>query len=120
MTRRQKYAVCLGANGERCAELVPKGTGRCRKHRAANDRRYVRIGDDVYRSKRWQGVRRTVLRDNPWCAWPDGCKELAVDVDHAIPVGETDDPYDVANLRGLCKHHHGVVTMREMRDRGAI
>jgi len=116
MTRRQKYTVCLGTPTERCPTLVPRGTGgRCPEHKTANSRRYTRRGESVYRSKRWKGVRRLVLDRDKFCTWPDGCNEVATDVDHyPVPVEECIDPYDPDGLRGLCRRHHGSATAREV------
>lgn len=110
------YSVCLGADGERCAELVPRGKGgRCPRHGSRQDARYVRRGADVYRSPRWAGVRRTVLRRSRIC---EACgRELATDADHIIPVDECVDPFDPENVQALCRPCHSRKTLAEIRGR---
>jgi 5-methylcytosine-specific restriction enzyme A len=103
-----------------CPELVDHG--RCPAHRADTDRQYhstpeAKSRKRIYNSKRWRGVRRAVLRANPWCSTPD-CGALAVHVDHLIPLGQWQgDPFDRSNLVGLCKPCHSRKTAGETLGR---
>jgi 5-methylcytosine-specific restriction endonuclease McrA len=72
----------------------------------------------VYKTRRWAGLRREVLRDQPWCA-EVGCFELATDVDHVVPLQEGGPPFDRVNLRGLCRGCHSAKTNKEVRTRAA-
>jgi hypothetical protein len=107
-----------------CPALSYDGNARCPEHRRKQDRIWTQqIRDDpiaatmrtLYRSRRWQAVRRTVLRAQPWCAH-EGCTELAVDVHHTTPLRrileQYGDPYDLDVLTGLCKSHHARETDR--------
>lgn len=65
--------------------------------------------------------RATHLRAHPWCAVcaAVGYRTKATDVDHVKAKELVDDPYDHANLRSLCKQHHGQKTiLTEGRHRG--
>ena len=98
-----------------CHELTTRS--RCPEHAGEYDRAH-RSADRrrVYSSRRWKGARRAVLRANPWCQ-DDECTNLATDVNHIRPLAdimaEGGDPYDLANLEGLCKRHHSRRTARE-------
>lgn len=90
---------------------------RCPDHTRTYDRRTHRsTARKVYASRRWRGVRRTVLKRNRWCARED-CRNLATDVDHVVPLEDVlamgGDPYDLRNLQGLCKKHHSEKTAIE-------
>jgi len=54
---------------------------------------------------RWRKVRRNQLRAHPTCQ-VEGCRLLASEVDHRIPLSEGGDRYDYANLASLCHCHH--------------
>ena len=68
------------------------------------------MSEAFYRSRVWLALRAEVLRRQPMCATP-GCGARAVAVDHVIPRAKG-GPDTLANLRGLCEHHHN------MRRRG--
>lgn len=94
--------------------------GRCPAHAAEWERArdLVRSEDRTIRnSARWQRLRRAFLRDNPWCSWPN-CFDAATDVDHITPISSGGDPWNVANLQGLCHRHHSRKTATEDRRRG--
>jgi 5-methylcytosine-specific restriction endonuclease McrA len=68
--------------------------------------------DSFYTGRQWRLTRREHLADHPWCAI---CAALnigtpGVEVDHVIAKELVPDPYDHANLRTLCKLHHGQKT----------
>lgn len=89
---------------------------RCATHDAEVKRGYKdKPWRFVYSTPRWKGLRRVVLHDNPFCA-VEGCHNMASDVDHVIPLSELwpdCDPYDRANVQGLCKMHHSRKTAQE-------
>lgn len=105
--------------------LVEQRAGYCAEHRlerrakrAVRDRQ-IKQGSPwrwVYKTRRWQGLRRQVLAEQPWCQ-VDGCFELSRDVDHIVSLQDGGPPFDRANLRGLCKSHHSEVTWREVHAR---
>lgn len=74
----------------------------------------------VYNSRRWRGLRRQVLREEPWCRIP-GCTNLSSDVDHVVPLRQIveagGDPYARENVQGLCKRCHSEKTAREVWHR---
>lgn len=100
-----------------CPQLTSGGP--CPEHAADRDRKWKAPGSAaaarrrIYSSRRWRGLRRQVLREEPWCR-VDGCPNLANEVDHVVPLGVWDgDPYDRANLQALCKRHHSQKTAAE-------
>jgi 5-methylcytosine-specific restriction protein A len=99
-----------------CPELIPKGTTRCPKHSRAKDQAIQRRMSEqrrVYFTPRWRGLRRSILRDQPWCA-VEGCKRTATEVDHIVPLRGGGAQYDRANLQGLCVQHHASKTATEV------
>jgi 5-methylcytosine-specific restriction endonuclease McrA len=103
-----------------CPALVDRA-GPCPACRNARRQSYrtspdARARRKVYDSRRWAGVRRTVLRAQPYCAEPD-CPELATEVDHVTALRDDGDPFDLANLQALCHRHHAAKTAREVLGR---
>lgn len=89
--------------------------GRCPNHARTNDRAINRAGHSIYRTRRWQLLRRRVLYEQPICA---GCdNELAVDVDHIIAIEDGGAPWARNNLQGLCVPCHSRKTRREQLAR---
>jgi 5-methylcytosine-specific restriction protein A len=97
-----------------CDQLVTKG--RCPKHARQQDVSYVRAGKRIYASARWRGLRRQVLREQPFCQVL-GCFTLATDVDHVVPIRDGGAPFRRANLQALCKKHHSEKTITEVFGR---
>jgi 5-methylcytosine-specific restriction endonuclease McrA len=89
--------------------------GRCQAHAADNERQVNRAGHAIYRTKRWQLLRRKVLREQPLC--PDPCGDIATDVDHIKSIEDGGDPWARANLQGLCHSHHAAKTRAEQQAR---
>ena len=89
--------------------------GRCPEHarrRTADRNQRRHESRKVYLSKRWRILRRKVLYDHPICQMCDA--ELAVDVDHVIPIERGGDPWAMSNLQGLCRRCHGRKTKAEL------
>jgi 5-methylcytosine-specific restriction protein A len=86
--------------------------GRCATCASRNDRGIQRAGHAIYRTRRWQLLRRRVLFEQPICAGCDNA--LAVDVDHVTPLGQGGAPYARSNVQGLCKRCHGAKTRLEL------
>lgn len=62
----------------------------------------------LYKSRRWQAVRKNHLNSNPFCVI---CKAQNIDkmaqiLDHKIPVSKGGDFWDSSNHQGLCVSHH--------------
>lgn len=87
--------------------------GRCATHARTTDRQINRAGHAIYRTRRWQLLRRRVLFEQPLCP----CGAIAVDVDHIRSLEQGGKPYERANLMGLCKACHGRKTKREQATR---
>lgn len=95
-----------------CPNLVQGGY--CDDHKNMGYQRDVgsRERAKVYASIRWRGLRRTVLKEQPWCNVL-GCNNPATDVDHIQGLAQGGAPYDRANLQALCAKHHGEKTRQE-------
>lgn len=86
--------------------------GRCPGH-ARHQEKAEHPNRGLYSSKRWRLLRRHVLLEQPICAWP-GCRFLAEDVDHIVPVERGGPTWKRGNLQALCHGHHSEKTRREM------
>lgn len=85
--------------------------GRCPDHARTNDHAIHRAGRTIYRTRRWQLLRRRVLFEQPICA---GCDDaLTVDVHHKVDLADGGAPYARSNVVGLCKACHGRITRQE-------
>lgn len=73
----------------------------------------------VYFTKRWARLRKGFLEQNPFCAHclKEGRYVLAVDVDHIIEIADGGLEYELSNLQGLCKRHHGIKSHQARRSR---
>jgi 5-methylcytosine-specific restriction enzyme A len=97
-----------------CDQTTTRGP-RCPTHTRATRATWVNpTHKKIYNSARWQELRRQLLRDHPWCNTP-GCPHPATDADHIQPLATGGQPYDPANLQGLCKQHHSQKTAQETR-----
>lgn len=77
----------------------------------------------IYRTARWQRLRRRVLREQPWCADPYGWHRTsglpmpAQQMDHKVPLRVAPElAYTRANLQGLCTRCHGWKTRQDLRQ----
>lgn len=110
--------VCVNAG---CPNLTTDGA-RCVEHRREKQNADARIYRNpakqaVYRSPRWQGIRRAQLRDKPWCE-TEGCTSAATEVDHVDGFTDVNDPraWDRTRMRSLCKPCHSSITIRTWRN----
>jgi 5-methylcytosine-specific restriction protein A len=105
---------CLEAG---CPNLAT-ARGRCDEHRRERERersrrRRAERGPRIYGTKKWQVTRKRKLAMNPIC---EACeKELAVEVDHIVPLGRGGDPYSLEGLSSLCSPRHWAKTAAENR-----
>lgn len=91
-----------------CSALTSES--RCAEHTAQADETYRAI----YYTKRWQSLRKRVLKENWMC---EVCGiHLATQVDHIIPMEQGGPEYDRDNLQGLCNRCHGIKTARERQQ----
>jgi 5-methylcytosine-specific restriction enzyme A len=83
---------------------VATARGRCDEHRKAIERERSRrrreTTNGVYKRKRWEMVRRFVLRRDPICRVCDSA--ISAEVDHVLPLAEGGNPYDSEGLQGIC------------------
>ena len=97
-----------------CPEVVLNSNGKCadhrRKARKEADKRTGRI-----RGSRWTTIRRTVIREEPFCKDGSVCGGTApsTEVDHIIPLFEGGHPTARENLRGICGPCHNKKTREE-------
>lgn len=84
-----------------CPELVGAGETYCPEHaveaqavRAQKDRKIKArsVWRWVYKDPRWQGLRRQVRLEQPFCAVVE-CNELTADVDHIKPLRDGGPPF---------------------------
>lgn len=93
-----------------CSTLTTRS--RCANHQAELDERDQRRRDQkpqraIYRTDKWRKARRMILVEaQHTCAL---CGRYADTVDHITPLAHGGDPYDLDNLRALCKSCHGRV-----------
>lgn len=89
--------------------------GRCDQHRQELEReRSARrrasptqgYAIRIYHTKKWLLTRRAILHRDPICQLCDN--ELSAEVDHIKPLSQGGDPYNPANLRGLCARCHWI------------
>lgn len=84
-----------------------------RKAKKEADRRNGRV-----RGSRWSAIRRTVLREEPFC---QVChKETSVEVDHILPLSEGGHPTARFNLQGICRACHDEKTRGEQQARAQM
>jgi 5-methylcytosine-specific restriction enzyme A len=100
-----------------CGALVP--FGRCAAHRTEPRDVGASLTEAIvrtwYRSKRWQDLRGSVLRAQPFCrsCAAEGRRTLTVDVDHVEKHhGDPASFWNRDNLQGLCKPCHTRKTVR--------
>jgi 5-methylcytosine-specific restriction enzyme A len=86
----------------RCGRVVPARTAcPCRPPFEGAGKRRKGQGDT------WRRRRDGYLRAYPICA-VEGCRHLAVVVDHIVPLAEGGELWDMSNWQGLCPAHHQV------------
>ena len=72
-------------------------------------------GARIYHTPRWKAVRRAVLnRDNWTCTNCGGHGRM--EVDHIKPVSRGGKPFDMSNLRALCRHCHVTISGESNRN----
>jgi 5-methylcytosine-specific restriction protein A len=86
--------------------------GRCPLHARTNDQQINRAGHAIYRTRRWQLLRRHVLYEQPLCpgVLERTCGAIATDVHHIQDIDDGGEPWARSNLLGLCKHCHSRIT----------
>lgn len=99
-----------------CPKLVM--AARCPTHTREVDRSYKDPAKRrVYAGRRWQGMRRTVLKEQPWC---QNCGiNMTTDIHHVVALEDGGKPFDRANVTGLCKACHSRITAQEIWGRKA-
>jgi 5-methylcytosine-specific restriction enzyme A len=86
--------------------------GRCPTHARINDQQINRAGHAIYRTRRWQILRRRVLFEQSLCpgVFGDPCGDIATDVHHIRDIGDGGDPWARSNLEALCHACHSRIT----------
>ena len=68
-----------------------------------------RVGRVVYNSRRWQVIRQIVKKRDGY-----KCRNCGfggrLEVDHIVPIAQGGDPFDLSNLRSLCRGCHLQIT----------
>lgn len=101
-----------------CPELATY-RGRCATHAHTREQQINRAGHALYRTKRWQLLRRHVLFEQPLCPGINGqaCGHLATDVHHIEDIAAGGEPWARANLAALCHSCHSRSTRQEQVSR---
>lgn len=90
--------------------------GRCHPHAVPRDRPRANVAvRRLYRTVRWQRLRRLVLSEEPLCCdcQAEGHVQPSEDVDHVIPHrGDSVLFWSRKNLVGRCHAHHAAKTAR--------
>lgn len=73
----------------------------------------------IYNTARWQRVRTLKLRETPLCEYcPPNRRNQATEVDHFKSLEDGGAPFDMANLRSVCRSCHSQKTTRKERLHG--
>jgi hypothetical protein len=91
--------------GDRCPECPPwQQPWRDQRARRPRDPEYLRIMN----SHKWKKARAAARRRDGGCLRRDegGCAG-PVAVHHVVRIRDGGDPFDLVNLRTLCRRHHG-------------
>ena len=75
-----------------------------------------KAGRRVYRTARWQTVRRAVFERDGWACVKCGRMGL-IECDHIDPIRKQGDWFDMANLQCLCRGCHIAKSAEENRTR---
>lgn len=88
--------------------------GRCAGHATQHNRELKRRtkGADVYKTKRWQALRRTILRRDRYTCRQ--CLKWGNEVDHIVPIQAGGATWSEDNLQTLCKRCHSSKTAKEV------
>ena len=62
-------------------------------------------GTHAGNTRRWRRLRLSKLRKDPICQHP-GCRFVAAEVDHIVPLAQGGARYDWRNIQSLCRVHH--------------
>ncbi len=75
-----------------------------------------KAGRRVYRTARWQAVRRAVFERDGWRCVKCGRMGL-IECDHRQPIVRAGDWFDMGNLQTLCRGCHIAKSAEESRSR---
>jgi 5-methylcytosine-specific restriction endonuclease McrA len=91
--------------------------GQCATCNQAKEQQTNRAGHHIYRTRKWQLLRRRVLYDQPLCpgVLDATCGDLAEHAHHIIDIADGGDPWARANLIGLCASCHSRITRQESK-----
>lgn len=77
-----------------------------KRKREVERKRYLDGKSNLYKTQRWQRLRKMVIAEQPICI-VEGCSRLTTDVDHVLPHrGKEELFFAYDNLQGMCKKHH--------------
>ena len=104
----------------RCPNIVPDGSGQfCNEHKQHERKMFASARPDKamdYNSKRWIGIRRWKINQNPMCEICE--RRFATQVHHIKPVRDYFElRYDLSNLQSVCVWCHAKETAKEISER---
>lgn len=82
----------------RCGRLVARG-------KVCGCRPAYEGSTQPHGSRRARRFRLAQLRAHPICQWP-GCRLVAAEVDHIVPLAEGGARFSFGNAQSLCRDHH--------------
>lgn len=72
----------------------------------------------IYSTSTWTRVSKVIRRRDPMCKV---CNERpSTQVDHITAINDGGEPFDPANLQGICSRCHHAKSHRERLDRGQL
>jgi 5-methylcytosine-specific restriction protein A len=77
----------------------------------------TRLNSLFYNTTRWRTLRKTFLKENPYCN-RCGNNNIPLQVHHKIPPrGNEELFFDEANLETICETCHRIITAQEIMER---
>ena len=109
--------LCSSPN---CNEFAVIHSVYCSKHKQESDKKRVafqnarRYNSKLYKTQKWQRLRKKHLKDNNYCVFCGSRHNLTVD--HIVPPkGKEDLFFNEDNLQTLCHSCHVIKTLKEIK-----
>ena len=115
-----------------CKRLIDLNKRYCDKHKPndSHTSKTSEYANKIHSSNRWRKTSRLYREANPICEQclkaskegdqsraEKGMINLAVSVDHIVPLFAGGEPYDWDNLQSLCSYHHSLKSQQEIEQK---